>query len=115
MVARLILLAAGALLALPLAAASLPDPTALPASRSGAPAGASSEEAGLAWVRVDGPRSIAWYRGTTVKVGDPVVGGRVAAIREDHIVISGKDARRRVYLLDPAIRTEPREQRPPAR
>ena len=69
MAARMMLCAVAVLLAPPLAAASLPDPTALPASLSSAPAGAAPEEAGLAWVRVNGPRSIAWYGGTTVKAG----------------------------------------------
>ncbi|MBW8370543.1 MAG: hypothetical protein K0M66_06180 [Thiobacillus sp.] len=112
MAARMMLWALAALLAPPLAAASLPDPTALPKSLSSVPAGASSEEAGLAWVRVDGPRSIAWYGGTTVKVGDSVVGGRVVAIREDHIVISGKDGRRTVYLLDRSIAPQSRTRLP---
>ncbi|MBW8329836.1 MAG: hypothetical protein K0M48_12000 [Thiobacillus sp.] len=114
MAARMMLCAVAVLLASPLTAASLPDPTALPNSLSSAPAGAVPEEAGLAWVRVDGPRSIAWYGGTTVKVGDSVVGGRVVAIREDHIVISGKDGRRTVYLLDRSIAPQSRT-RPPAR
>ena len=114
MAARMILLAMAALLALPLAAAFLPDPTALPKSLSSATAGATPEATGLAWVRVNGPHSIAWYGGTTVKVGDSVVGGRVVAIREDHIVISGKDGRRTVYLLDHTVGTQSRV-RPPAR
>ncbi len=114
MAARMMLCAVAVLLAPPSAAASLPDPTALPQSLSSAPAGAPSEEAGLAWVRVDGPRSIAWYGGTTVKVGDAVAGGRVAAIREDHIVISGKHGRRAVYLLDRSV-TPQSQSRPPAR
>jgi len=47
-------------------------------------------------------------------VGDAVVGGRVVAIREDHIVISGKDGRRTVYLLDRSV-TPQSQSRPPAR
>lgn len=115
MAARMMLLAVAALLASPLSAASLADPTALPESLSRAPAAAMREARGLAWVRVDGPRSIAWYGGTTVRLGDPVDGGRVSAIREDHIVISGKGGRRSVYLLDHTIRTQSRVSRPPAR
>lgn len=115
MAARMMLLAVAALLAPPLAASSLPDPTALPKSLSSAPAGATPEATGLAWVRVNGRHSLAWYGGTTVKLGDAVEGGRVTAIREDHIVISGKGGRSTVYLLDHSIRTQPRAQRAPAR
>jgi len=57
-------------------------------------------------VRVNGRHSIAWYGGTTVRLGDAVEGGRVMAIHEDHIVISGKGGRRTVYLLDHATRTQ---------
>ena len=112
MAARMMLFALAALLAPPLAAASLPDPTMLPKSLSSAPAGSAPEEASLAWVRVDGRHSLAWYGGTTVKLGDPVEGGRVTAIREDHIVISGKGGRRTVYLLDHSIRTQSRDRSP---
>lgn len=115
MAARMMPMALSLALAMPLAAASLPDPTALPKSLSAASAGARPEETGLAWVRVNGQQPIAWYGGTTVTLGDQVDGGRVTAIREDHIVISGKDGRRTVHLLDHSIRTQPREQRPPAR
>ena len=115
MAARMMPMALALALATPLAAASLPDPTALPTSLSGAAAGARPEEAGLAWVRVNGQHPIAWYGGTTVKLGDQVDGGRVTDIREDHIVISGEGGRRTVYLLDHSIRTQPRVQHPPAR
>jgi hypothetical protein len=111
----MMLLAVAALLAPPLAASSLPDPTALPPSLSSAAPGTAPEAVGLAWVRVNGRHSLAWYGGTTVKLGDAVEGGRVTAIREDHIVISGKGGRRTVYLLDHSIRTQPRAQRLPAR
>ncbi len=112
MAARMILLVLAALLTAPLAAASLPDPTALPTSLSSAPSGTTAEAAGLAWVRVNGRQSVAWYGGTTVKVGDSVDGGQVTAIREDHIVISGKGGRRTVHLLDHTIRTQSRAQSP---
>lgn len=79
------------------------DPTAPPKTRASVSAETPREKAGLAWVRLNGPHSIAWYGGTTVKLGDPVEGGRVTAIREDHIVISGKGGRRAVYLLDHSI------------
>lgn len=120
MAARLTMMALAALLAMPLAAASLPDPTALPKFRAsqdaaGSNEAGSNEAAVLAWVSVNGRHSIAWYNGTTVKVGDPVEGGRVAAIHEDHIVLSDKGGRRAVYLLDQAIRTQPQAQARPAR
>jgi hypothetical protein len=115
MAARLMVSALAALLAMPLVAASLPDPTALPQFQAGRGAGGSPEAAVLAWVSVNGNHSVAWYNGTTVKVGDPVEGGRVAAIHEDHIVLSGRDGRRAVYLLDHAIRTQPQAQARPAR
>lgn len=115
MAARLMVWALGVLLAMPLAAASLPDPTALPKFRASPDADDSHETAALAWVSVNGNHSIAWYDGTTVKVGDSVEGGRVAAIHEDHIVLSGKGGRRAVYLLDHAIRTQPQAQPRPVR
>ncbi|HWR77567.1 MAG TPA: hypothetical protein VN283_10220 [Thiobacillus sp.] len=120
MAARMMVWALAALLATPLAAASLPDPTALPKFRA-SPDAAGSNEAGvhetaaLAWMRVNGHHSIAWYNGTTVKVGDSVDGERVTAIHEDHIVLSGKGGRRAVYLLDHAIRTQQQAQPRPAR
>jgi len=119
MAARLMLWALVALLATPAAAAALPDPTALPKfwaspDAAGSNEAGSHEAAALAWVRVNGRHSIAWYNGTTVKVGDSVEGGRVAAIHEDHIVLSGKGGRRAVYLLDHAFRTQPQAQPRPA-
>jgi len=86
-------------------AAAAFDPTAPPKTRASVSAETAHEEASLAWVRVNGPHSIAWYNGTTVKLGDPVDGGRVTAIREDHIVISGKGGSRAVYLLNHSIRS----------
>lgn len=89
-------------------AAAAFDPTAPPAQPTGgsADAGTAARQAGLAWVRVNGRDSLAWYGGTTVRLGDLVEGGRVSAIREDHIVISGKGGYRAVYLLDRSIRTQ---------
>lgn len=118
MAARLMACALIALLATP-AVAALPDPTALPKFRAsqdaaGSHEAGSNEAAALAWVRVNGRHSIAWYNGTTVKVGDPVEGGRVAAIHEDHIVLSNKNERRAVYLLDHATRTQPQAQPRPS-
>jgi len=86
------------------------DPTEPPKLKAGTAAESPSEATGLAWVRVNGRHSIAWYGGSTVKLGDRVDDGRVTAIREDHIVISGRNGRRAVYLLDHSIRTPPREQ-----
>ena len=106
MAARMMLTLVVALLAAPLAAASLPDPTALPQALSNPGPETESVEPTLAWVKVNGKRSVAWYGGSTVKLGDTVEGGRVTAIREDHIVISGKNGRRSVYLLDESTRTQ---------
>jgi len=119
MAARLMACALAALLATPATAAALPDPTALPKFRASQDAAGSNEAgsnavAALAWVRVNGRHSIAWYNGTTVKVGDAVEGGRVAAIHEDHIVLSNKNERRAVYLLDHVTRTQPQAQPRPA-
>ena len=58
----------------------------------------------LGGVRLDGRNSIAWYGGKAVKVGDTVEGGRVSAIREDRIVISGRGGSRSIYLLDRSVR-----------
>ncbi len=98
------------------AAAAL-DPTELPKSRVNVGAGveAAPEAASLAWVRLNGRESIAWYGGTTVKLGDAVEGGQVTAIHEDHIVISGRGGRRTVYLFNDAIRTQPQALTRPAR
>lgn len=115
MAARMMLLVVMAALTAPLAAASLPDPTALPKALSNPGPDNESVEPTLAWVRVNGKRSIAWYGGSTVKLGDTVEGGRVTAIREDHIVISGKSGRRSVYLLDESTRTQPLAPPRPAR
>ena len=115
MAARMMVLAMAALLSTAVAAASLPDPTALPKTLASTDAESASEPAGLAWVRVNGQNSIAWFGGTTVKLGDTVEGGRVTDIREDHIVISGKDGRRTVYLLDQSVRTQPQAHSRPAR
>lgn len=82
------------------------DPTAPPrpqvVNKGSTPAGPE-----LAWVRVDGKKSLAWYGGTTVRLGETVEGGRVIAIREDGIVIAGPAGQRRIYLLDPAVRIQP--------
>lgn len=76
------------------------DPTAPPRLAASADAPAASA---LSWVRVDGKNSVAWYGGTTVKLGDRVEGGRIAAIHEDHIVIAGSNGRRIVPLLDSQV------------
>jgi hypothetical protein len=112
MAARMMALALAVFLSQPLSAASLPDPTALPKILSSPDAAGAHEEAVLAWVRVNGRDSIAWFGGTTVKLGEQVDGGRVSAILEDHIVISGKNGRRSVYLLDHSIRTQPQVRSP---
>lgn len=77
------------------------DPTAPPRVKADS---GSSQDTGLAWVRMNGRHSIAWYGGTTVRLGDQVEGGRVTAIHEDHIVISGAAGRRSVYLFDRTMR-----------
>jgi hypothetical protein len=91
------------------------DPTEPPERLTEGEVAAPREEAGLAWVRVNGRHSIAWYGGTAVKLGDPVEGGRVTAIREDHIVISGRDGKRTIYLLEGAVRKQMRAGSRPAR
>ena len=115
MAARMMVLALTALLLTPAVASSLSDPTALPKTMLSTGSEGANEPAGLAWVRVDGRNSIAWFGGTTVKLGEAVEGGRVTAIREDHIVISGKDGRQTVYLLDQSVRTQPQARPRPAR
>lgn len=107
MATRMMLFTAAMLLTAPLAAASLPDPTALPKSMTSTGTENATAEPILAWVKVNGHQSIAWYGGTTVKLGDPVEGGRVSAIHEDHIVISSKSGHRSVFLLDRSVRTQP--------
>lgn len=81
------------------------DPTAPPTIKTDS---AVSQDGGLAWVRMNGRQSLAWYNGATVRLGDGVEGGHVAAIREDHIVIAGKGGNRSVYLLDRTIRSNRR-------
>ncbi|HQT31617.1 MAG TPA: hypothetical protein PLE48_13620 [Thiobacillus sp.] len=82
------------------------DPMAPPVKVTvGAEAGAVvQQDKTLAWVRLDGRNSVAWYGGKAVKLGDAVEGGQVSAIREDHIVISGRGGSRGIYLLDRSVR-----------
>lgn len=98
---RLTALLAGTLLSVPVMAI---DPTAPPVSVA-APAAVASTAATtqLAWVRVDGSRSVAWYGGSVARLGDTVNGERLLAVREDHVVLSGAQGTRRVYLLDPRL------------
>ena len=81
------------------------DPTAPPQfkTRETQPQNGSN----LAWVRMDGRNSIAWYGGTAVKLGERVEGGRVVAIHEDHIVIAGPQGRRTIPLLSSQVRHQP--------
>lgn len=79
------------------------DPTAPPTDI--AQGDRSTAPAVLAWVKVNGRQSIAWYGGNLVRLGDMVEGGHVSAIREDHIVISGRQGQRIVPLLDLGGRT----------
>lgn len=80
------------------------DPTEPPRSL-GAPSVQDAQSvARPAWVRVDGSRSVAWYGGTVVRLGETVAGGRLVAIHEDHVVISGPAGRQRIDLLDPSVR-----------
>jgi hypothetical protein len=74
------------------------DPMAPPTTS--ATAASIPQDRTLAWIRINGRQSIAWYGGAAVRVGDAVNGGRVSAIREDHIVISGKGGSRTIYLLE---------------
>ena len=79
------------------------DPMAPPKTQ--ATAAAAPQDSALAWIRMNGRQSIAWYGGAAVRVGDAVDGGRVSAIREDHIVISGKGGSRSIYLLERTVRS----------
>jgi hypothetical protein len=81
------------------------DPTAPPVVSQSAqnPSG----KIGLAWVRINGRDSIAWYGGAPIRLGDAVDGGRVVAIAEDHIVIAGREGRRTVRLFDPRVQHRP--------
>lgn len=107
MAARMMFFTAALMLTAPLAAGSLPDPTALPKVMTRASAEGATSEPVLSWVKVNGRHSVAWYGGSVVKLGDTLEDGRVSAIHEDHIVISSKSGRRSVYLLDHSIRTQP--------
>ncbi len=92
---------AALLLAASLAQAGF-DPTAPP--RQTASASGNDAPASLAWVRLDGRHSLAWYGGRLVRLGDRVEEGRIAAIREDHIVVVGRQGRRIVHLFEPGVR-----------
>lgn len=83
------------------------DPTAPPAVRTLETQNPTQNGARLAWVRVDGKNSIAWYGDTIVKLGERVEGGRVVAIHEDHIVIEGREGRRIVRLLGSQVQYRP--------
>ncbi|MGO9444371.1 MAG: hypothetical protein ACLPXB_06275 [Thiobacillaceae bacterium] len=71
-----------------------------------------SGKLGLAWVRINGRDSIAWYGGAPIKLGDAVAGGRVVVIAEDYIVIAGREGRRTVPLLDPRVQHRPEARSP---
>lgn len=88
------------------------DPTAPPRLK---PAGEAPVESGLAWVRVNGKDSIAWYGGAPVKLGDRVEDGRIVAIHEDHIVIAGPQGRRIIPLFDAQLHNKPAAPARPAR
>lgn len=81
------------------------DPTAPPQVRTRE--NPSENVSRLAWVRLDGRNSIAWYGDTTVKLGERVEGGRVVAIHEDHIVIAGRGGRRTIPLLSSQVLHQP--------
>lgn len=83
------------------------DPTAPPPIRTLGTQNQIQDVPRLAWVRVDGKNSIAWYGDTTVKLGERVEGGRVVAIHEDHIVIEGREGRRTVLLLGSQVQHHP--------
>ncbi|NDP48364.1 MAG: hypothetical protein GZ085_08230 [Sulfuriferula multivorans] len=106
MATRMMLFVLMALLLPAAAATSLPDPTALPKAMTSPGTEALQEAPALDWVKLNGKHSIAWYGGSIVKLGESVEGGRVTAIHEDHIVISGKGGRRVIYLLDKSTRTQ---------
>ena len=81
------------------------DPTAPPAlSRVRAD---PPREGILAWVKVNGKDSVAWYNNAPVMLGGKVEGGRIVAIHEDHIEIEGSEGRRSVRLLDPDVQITP--------
>lgn len=79
------------------------DPTAPPPMATLATAPSPPNSPRLAWLRVDGRHSVAWYGGTTVRLGETVDNGRLVAVHEDHIVIAGSQGRRVVHLIDPAL------------
>ena len=83
------------------------DPTAPPPVRTLESQNQAQKVSGLAWVRVDGKNSIAWYGDTTVKLGERVEGGRVVAIHEDHIVIEGRAGRRLIPLWGSQVQHHP--------
>jgi len=91
------------------------DPTAPPALSSNDAAKDRPGGSGLAWVRVNGKDSIAWYDNAPVKLGDLVEGGRIVVIREDHIEIAGREGRHTVRLLDPGVQHNPAARLPTAK
>lgn len=81
------------------------DPTAPP--RAVPDPSANTRQTRLTWIRLHGAHPLAMYDGVIVRLGDAVEGGRVTAIREDHIVITGKRGRHTVFLYDRSVRTQP--------
>ena len=87
MAARMILFAMAALLAPPLAAASLPDPTALPAAPATAGADGGRPAVSLTAIKQRGGQRIAIINGREVAVGGRYQDARVVRISESEVVL----------------------------
>lgn len=83
MAARMMLLALGVLLATPFAAASLPDPTALPAATGGA----GSPALPLTAIKRSGKNRVAVIGGQEIAVGGRYQDARVVKIGESEVVL----------------------------
>lgn len=99
---------AGFLLAIGQAGAAQFDPTSPPPVAQQPADAAAPPAPELAWVRVAGKHSIAWYGGRVVHLGESVDGGRVVAIREDRIEIQRAGERQVIPLWRPVTRVQRR-------
>lgn len=108
MAARMMLLALAALLASPLAAASLPDPTALPATPAASRA-AGDPALSLTAIKRVGNRRVAVMGGQEIAVGGRYKDAQVVRISESEVVLR-RAGETTVLKLYPQVEKRPRGQ-----
>ena len=109
MAARLTGLALAPALASPLAAATLPDPTAPPAMADAAAGTQAAAAAPLTAIRAQGRQRLAVIGGQEVAVGGRYQDARVVRIGETEVVLR-RGAETMVLKLHPEAEKQPRKQ-----